>query len=114
MSEVSEQMDLLKSELRASQSCRLLLAAELSQVTSENNSLLRERREAQERVRQSEQLAETASREADQTRQALAHEQKQLAAALGAIRSVEKSLSWRITKPLRGMKRFISKTATFR
>jgi len=108
--------EILKNELRASQSYRLLLATQLSQSATEKNALVREMNEkqqaiinAQESIKHLQELLDDARRRGEeesktslQARTALAAENFRLTAL---IRSVEKSVSWQLTKPLRAAMR---------
>jgi len=114
----ASEAEILKSELRASQSYRLLLATQLSQSGTEKNALVREINEkqqaivkARENIKHLEELLDETRRRAEeesrtffQARTALAAEKDRLTAL---IRSVENSVSWRLTRPLRGAMRVI-------
>jgi hypothetical protein len=102
-------MEILKGELRASQSSRLLLAAELSQTTMEKNSLAREKdedlRQVQSRLKELEELLESSNAEKNDAARAIVAESEK---SLTALRfAVENSMSWRVTKPLRGIMQVI-------
>ena len=126
-------LDIVKTELTAAQSSRLLLAAELSHLATEKNSAERDlaaalkkqrdlvtQHEAAEAALLTEQanlaaqhhaagerivLLEAKSRKAAaelaEIRIALAHSQASLAAERAVIDSVVRSISWRLTAPLR-------------
>jgi hypothetical protein len=102
-------VEMLKGELRASQSFRLLLAAELSQTAMEKTSLAREKdeelRRVQDRLKELQGLWESSSTEQNDTARAIALESEK---SLTALRlAVENSMSWRVTKPLRSVMQVI-------
>lgn len=96
----TEESKLLKLELKAAQSERLVLAAEVSQLANDKRNALREHEELLEATRR---IAE--QHEVD--RSGLISEINQLEKAVEnqreIIRGVERSLSWRVTAPVRKM-----------
>jgi hypothetical protein len=111
-------MQILKSELRLAQSSRLELSAEISRLATDNRTIIHERDEfvaaANRREKNLQELVSAANVRVDELEKTLAdirREQAQtvrsLNSALNTIRSVETSISWRLTKPLRYMMRTI-------
>jgi hypothetical protein len=102
-------VEILRSELRSSHASRLLLAAELTRCGTEKNALVREQEEImntyRERVKRLEEMLEIANSRASVTAQLRAEENEKRTAA--ALKSMEESLSWRVTKPLRAVMRVI-------
>jgi hypothetical protein len=103
---MAEEIQLLKAELKAAQSERLALAAEVSQLATDKRKAIREKEEAIESARrlagqdESERLAlPSESREDVLRRQSDLESELEKQRAI--VRGVERSASWRVTAPIR-------------
>jgi hypothetical protein len=106
---MAEEIQLLKVELKAAQSERLVLAAEVSQLATDKMQAIREKEEVLESARRQAGQDESDRRELTakiaQLRSERAQRIKDLEIELerekAVIRGVERSLSWRVTAPVR-------------
>lgn len=101
----------LRNEIRASQSSRLLLAAELSQLATEKNFVMREKdeevRRLENRLHKVEEQLKDSQAETQTALQRIEILAKSENSLLDLKSSVENSLSWRVTKPLRDVMRVL-------
>ncbi len=100
---IQTELGSIRTELRAAQASRNLLATQISQLTMEKNSALREKQEELKLLR--EKLAEQAAQieKCAEKQRELQSLEAQLAAHKEALAGVQHSISWRITKPMRGV-----------
>jgi DNA repair exonuclease SbcCD ATPase subunit len=112
---MAEEIQLLKAELRAAQSERLVLAAEVSQLATDKRKAIREREEAIESARRRTEQSEGERLElvSQITQRRIEKDQKneserrvkdletELERHRAILRGVEGSLSWRVTAPVR-------------
>lgn len=106
---LAHDLEVVKTELTAAQSARLLLATEVSQLVSEKNSVQRDLADALSKQQQLAAKHRAAASERialleDESRKIAADLDKtktELASERAVIQSVVHSVSWRLTAPLR-------------
>ncbi|MBV9155889.1 MAG: methyltransferase domain-containing protein, partial [Acidobacteriaceae bacterium] len=104
---VESELAWIRTELRASQASRNLLATQVSQLAMEKSSALRDKNEELKDLQEKLECRATDKEDLVAQEKEMRLLQAQITAYRAALIGVENSISWRITKPMRAVMSFL-------